>query len=91
MCKERSITGSYKDFSKALMTINDHLKTKYSKNLPEKQEQNGINTTNNDKIKPISKVVNENENMEMTDAEKHNEDYIGYLNRINGKGQENRK
>lgn len=75
-------------------SLNEYLsKNKNNKpeNLPEEQRQNEINTTNNNKINPISKVVNENENMEMTDAEKHNAGYIGYLNRINGKGQENRK
>ena len=60
-------------------------------NPPQKTQQNEINKTNNDKIHPISKVVNENKNMEMTDEKKHNEDYIGCFNRINGKGQENRK
>ncbi len=27
----------------------------------------------------------------MTENKEQNQDYIGYLNRINGKGQENRK
>ena len=57
----------------------------------QKPQQNEIDTTNNDKTHPITRVVNENKNMKMTDEKKHNEDYIGCFNRINGKGQENRK
>lgn len=73
-------------------SLNEYLsknKNNKQENLPEEQRQNEINKKNNDKIRPISKIVNEN--LEMNDKEKQNDDYIGYLNRINGKGKKNRK
>ncbi|MBQ9491296.1 MAG: hypothetical protein IJU86_00765 [Firmicutes bacterium] len=72
-------------------SLNEYLsknKNNKQENLPEEQRQNEINKTNNDTINLISKVVNKDKNMEMTDAKKHNEDYIEYLNRINNQLKE---
>lgn len=87
-----SYANGFGTLNDSFNSLNEYLsknKNNKQENLPEEQRQNEINKKNNDKIRPISKIVNENS--EMTDAEKQNDDYIGYLNRINGKGQENRK
>ncbi len=54
-------------------SLNEYLsknKNNKQENLPEEQRQNEINTTNNNKINPISRVVNKN--MEMTEEEERN-------------------
>lgn len=82
---------NFSELRRSFETVNQYLsenKNNNPENLPEEQRQNEINKTNNDTINPISKVVNKDKNMEMTDAKKHNEDYIGYLNRINNQLKE---
>ena len=84
----------YEDIQTALSYLDEFVsknKDNKPKDLLQQPQQNEINKTNNDKIHPISKVVNENKNMEMTDEKKHNEDYIGCFNRINGKGKKNQE
>lgn len=89
MCKEELIIRNYTNFTQSLTHIDTYLETQHSKKLPEEEQLNKINAKNDHKTNPINKVVKEN--LEMTEKEKQNQDYIGYLNRINGKGKKNQK